>query len=224
MYTERTTELWSLVTADLDTIDLAHAHDHIQRVTHWAKKIAESLQPDEPRFVELCVAAAIVHDLDNIPKESPDRALGGERSAIAAEGPLRGAGFCNDERAQITAALMTSSWSKGLPPTNQIGVVLQDADRLDAIGAIGILRNSACAQAISCRGNLVSFYNSSDPMGSGNRLLDDKRYAIDHYELKLLRLIEGFHTPLGKQEAQRRHQRLEVFLSWVEDECTMEAP
>ena len=223
MYTERTAELWSLVTADLDTVDLAHAHDHIQRVTHWAKKIAESLQSTEPNFVELCVAAALVHDLDNIPKESPDRALGGERSAIAAERPLRLAGFSNEERAQITAALMTSSWSKGLPPTNQIGTVLQDADRLDAIGAIGILRNSACAQAISSRGNLVSFYHRADPMGSGNRILDDERYAIDHYKLKLLRLIDGFHTPLGKQECPAKTSAL-GFLSWVADECAMETP
>lgn len=223
MHTERTQKLWALVAADLDNIDLAHTHDHIQRVSHWAKKIAESLNDSTPQLVELSVAAALVHDLDNIPKESPERSLGGERSAIAAAQPLINAGFNPAERAEITAALFTSSWSKGLPPSNRIGTVLQDADRLDAIGAIGILRNCACAQAISSRGNQVSFYHSTDPLGQRNRKLDDKRYAIDHYKLKLLKLIDGFHTPLGKIEATRRHQRLETFLSWVGDECQLEA-
>ena len=93
-----------------------------------------------------------------------------------------------------------------MTPTNPIGIVLQDADRLDAIGAIGIARNIACAQAMSCRGNRGHFYHHSDPLGQSTRTKDDKRYAIDHFAIKLLRLAETMNTPLAKQEATRQRQ------------------
>ena len=194
-------------------------HDwwHIFRVWTLAKKIAA----EEKAQLETVELGALLHDIADWKFHNGDDSIG---PAMAQEFLSN-----NDVDPQLTESVVdivsTISY-KGAgvatPMKTLEGKIVQDADRLDAIGAIGILRNCACAQAISSRGNEVSFYHSSDPLGQGNRQLDDKRYAIDHYKLKLLKLIDGFLTPLGKQEATRRHQRLEIFLSWIGDECQLE--
>ena len=90
---------------------------------------------------------------------------------------------------------------------------LQDADRLDAIGAIGVMRNVACAQAMSSRGNNGLLYNPQDPLYKSSRPLNDKKFAIDHFFKKLLLLHKDFHTPYAQEEARRRHDFLLTFLN-----------
>jgi uncharacterized protein len=200
--------LWPLVTARTGGPDLAHDADHVLRVYDWAVRIAAAEGDD----ADLCGAAALVHDLVNIPKESRDRPLGGERSAIAGRELLVAAGYTPDETDTCVEAVRTSSWSRGLRPTNRVGVVLQDADRLDAIGAVGIARNFATAQAMSSRGTPGRFYDPADPFGERARALDDRRNALDHWPLKLLRLEAGLHTGTARAEGARRHTFLLAFL------------
>src|SRR5690606_30520257 len=117
------------------------------------------------------------------------------------------------DNAEITAiadAVRTSSWSRGLPPSGPLGAVLQDADRLDALGAIGIARLLACAQHMSRPGSPGRFYDPMDPLGQG-RPLDDRRNALDHCAAKLLKLAEGMHFPSAQAEARRRHAVIERF-------------
>jgi len=78
------------------------------------------------------------------------------------------------------------------------GKIVQDADRLDAIGAIGIARTFAFAGS---RGNVIY-----DPEGL------DLSYAIQHFYDKLLKLKELMNTKTGKLLAEERHQYLEGFL------------
>ena len=146
--TARHARLWPAVATQTAGEDLAHDADHVLRVYAWAVRIARA----EGEDVDLCGAAALVHDLVNIPKESRDRPLGGELSAVAGKELLEDAGYTKDEVHACAEAVRTSSWSRGLAPVNRIGVVLQDADRLDAIGAIGAARNFATAQAMASRG------------------------------------------------------------------------
>ena len=209
MHCERHNILWKRIQAEIDSLDLAHDQLHVLRVYRWAIRIAEDLNvcPD------LCGAAALLHDIVNIPKESELRAQGSTLSAIKGSTLLPTSGYSADETQQIVEGIRTCSWSKGLEPTNDIGRVLQDADRLDAIGAIGIARNMACAQAMSSRGNAGQFYHEGDPLGKGSRTLNDKRYAIDHFSIKLLRLSATLHSTLAQKEAERRHQFLLAFLN-----------
>lgn len=206
----RHTALWERVSARTDTQDLAHDADHVLRVYAWAVHIARA----EAAPVDLCGAAALVHDLVNIPKESRDRPLGGELSAVAGREVLEEAGYAPAEVAACVEAVRTSSWSRGLAPSGPVGLVLQDADRLDAIGAIGAARNFACAQAMATRGSPGRFYDPADPFGEAGRPLDDVRNALDHWPRKLFRLRAGFHTPTAQAEAERRQQFLEAF--WEE--------
>ena len=208
--------LWDEV---LDTIthqDLAHDWLHVQRVTKWAMRIAISINADE----ELAGATGILHDIINIPKESTERSLGGELSAIAGVEFLNSVGFNPEEISIVTEAIRTCSWSSGKHPTNLIGKVIQDADRLDAIGSIGLMRNIACAQAMTSRGTNGRFYHPDRPIpwDAEANILDDRTFAIDHFFKKLLLLKAGMHTDVAKTEAEIRHQWMVTFLRELERE------
>ena len=206
LYYPRHHLLWAKITHDDD--DLAHDTEHVIRVYRWAVQIAaeESVDPD------LAGAAALVHDLINIPKESQDRALASEKSAEYSANILPLANYTDSEIAQIIEAVRTCSWSRGEKATSKLGEVLQDADRLDSIGAIGIMRNMACAQDMRSRGNNGVFYEPVDPFGKERQQLNDKQYAIDHFTVKLLKLAGSMNTEMAKTEAKRRHRFMLQFL------------
>jgi uncharacterized protein len=206
---ERHTTLWSLVETNTHNSDLAHDTLHVGRVYRWAMRLASEANADP----DLTGAAALVHDLVNIPKEHRDRPLGSERSAEASRGLLRASGYTDEEVALIVEAVRTCSWSRGLAPTGAIGKVLQDADRLDAIGAVGIARTFACAQAMASRGQDSRFYDPTDPMADTDRELDDSRQPVDHFFAKLLKLSATMHTETARREGAKRHQRMEAFLA-----------
>ena len=90
--------------------------------------------------------------------------------------------------------------------------VVQDADRLDAIGAIGIAR---CFYTAGRMGSLL--YDPEDPRAE-HRALDDARYAIDHFRAKLLKLQDGFQTSTGAAMARQRTDLLAGFLAQFEAE------
>ncbi len=205
--------LWSLVEPRLPPGELAHDRHHIRRVHAWVLRLADEARAD----ADLAGAAALVHDLVFVPKDSPARSEGGERSAAAAPAVLAAAGYAADEIAQIADAVRTSSWSRGLPPTGPLGAVLQDADRLDALGAVGLMRNLACAQHMAKPG-VGGFYHADDPLARSGRPLDDKAWATDHLFAKLLRLADGMHTTTARAEARRRHDFLLTWLAELEAE------
>ena len=89
-----------------------------------------SFAADEEIDPDLAGAAALVHDLVNISKESEERSLASEKSAIAGAEVLPQAGYTAQEVEQIVEAVRTCSWSRGEKATAKLGEVLQDADRL----------------------------------------------------------------------------------------------
>lgn len=206
--------LRTLAAVHLPPGELAHDADHIDRVYRWAIRLA----PEAGASIDLAGATALVHDLVPIPKDHPDRPLGGEQSARAAGPVLLAAGYSDEEAAVVIEAVRTSSWSRGFAPTSPEGMVLQDADRLDAIGAIGIARCFATAQHMSRPGDAGRFYHPEDPLARTDRPLDDRHHAVDHFRKKLLTLVTGFHLPSARVEAQRRHAAMVAFLDSLEDE------
>jgi uncharacterized protein len=173
------------------------------------------LAPEAGAEQDLAGAAALVHDLVAIPKDSPNRSLGGEQSAIAAQPLLKHVGYKAHEVATIVSAVQTSSWSRGRAPTNSVGVVLQDADRLDAIGALGVMRCIATAQHMSKPDRPGRFYEPDDPQAKQSRTLNDRRQALDHFRAKLLTLAEGMHLQTARAEAAKRHADMVRFIESV---------
>ncbi len=199
--------LWSAIEPKLPKDELAHDAAHVLRVYVWALHLA----PGAGANPDLAGAAALVHDLIQIPKDDAARPLGGERSAGAARPLLEAAGYEGAEIDAIGEAVRRSSWSRGLPPSSPLDAVLQDADRLDAIGAHGIARVFACAQSMARPDREQGFHHPEDPDGTEGRTLDDRHWALDHFALKLLRLAEGMHLPAAREEARRRHALLARF-------------
>jgi uncharacterized protein len=204
---DRHAALRALVLPHLPAGELAHDQHHLDRVYRWAMRLAPEADADP----DWCGAAALVHDLAFVAKDSPERSTGGERSAAAAPAVLARAGYDAEAIAVIAEAVRTSSWSRGLAPTNPVGAVLQDADRLDALGAIGLLRTAACGQHMSRAERPGRFYDPSDPLADGGRRLDDRMQVMDHLPAKLLRLAASMHTATARVEAARRHATLTAF-------------
>ena len=196
--------LWPLVVAACPAGELAHDAQHILRVYRWALRLADEAAVDR----DLAGAAALVHDLVFVPKDSDQRATGGERSAAAAPAVLRQVGYDDSAIVAIADAVRTCSWSRGLPPTSPLGALLQDADRLDALGAIGLARLYACAQFMSTAEKPGQLQHGDDPAGNSDRTLSDKHQAADHIRIKLLKLSESMHFPSAQAEARRRHAYL----------------
>jgi len=195
-------KLIPLVKPFYTSVDPAHDWAHVERVVSTSKKLAESENVD----VEHVLAAAYCHDLVNVPKDHPERKQASNLSAKKAEGLLLASGFSLEEVQVIQGAIIEHSYSKGLHPTSLEAAIIQDADRLDALGAIGILR---CA-AVNTQMRSI-FYNSADPLAEA-RPLDDKNFMLDHYFVKLFKLPELMNTRAGKEMAQERVRFMESFV------------
>ena len=95
-----------------------------------------------------------------------------------------------------------------------MGKILQDADRLDAIGAIGIARVFATGGSLK-----RPFYNIDDPFCKA-RKPDDKTWTVDHFYQKLLKLEFLMNTKSGKMEAKKRTKVLKEFLNQLQQEIS----
>jgi uncharacterized protein len=90
---------------------------------------------------------------------------------------------------------------------------LQDADRLDAIGAIGIARTFSVGGSEN-----RSLYNPADPFCESERQLDDTQWTLDHIKKKLMVLKNSMHTKTAKKIAEERTQFIELFVNQLRNE------
>lgn len=192
----------TLLPVNEDSGDGSHDTSHLIRVWNNAKTI----HAQEGGDLELIAAAVLLHDCVQVPKDSPLRMTASGLAARKARAVLADLLEWDGARAEIVAeAIASHSFSAGLPPTSQEGRILQDADRLDAIGLIGIARCFYTAGRLN-----TLLYDASGPRGERRELRDD-RFALDHFPRKLLRLAGAFHTPTGQRLARERQGALERF-------------
>ena len=112
----------------------------------------------------------------------------------------------------IRHAIEAHSFSAGIAPETLEAKVVQDADRLDALGAIGLARCIAVGAAL---GRPV--YEPNDPF-CRERVPDDRGASVDHFYTKLLKLAGTMQTAAGRREAERRTAFLRAFLAQLESE------
>lgn len=185
--------------------DAAHDTEHVRRVVAWARRLAEAEGAD----LAVVVPAAWLHDCVVLAKDHPDRARASRLAAEAAAGWLREQGFPADRIPAVTHAIQAHSFSAGIAPETVEARVVQDADRLDALGAIGIARTYATAGTL---GSLLVHPDDPVPLEPPARALDDRRWATDHVFVKLLGLPATMQTGTGRREAERRAAFLRTFL------------
>lgn len=189
--------------------DGAHDMAHLLRV--WAN--ARAIQAAEGGDAELLAAAVLLHDNVAVEKNSPQRAMASGLAAERGATLLAAQGWPPARCAAAAHAIASHSFSAGIVPETLEARILQDADRLDAIGAIGIAR---CFYTAGRMGSAL--YDAADPRATA-RPLADTRFALDHFQTKLLRLAEGFQTAAGQRLAQARQQRLRRFLDELAEEA-----
>jgi uncharacterized protein len=187
--------------------DLAHGWEHIIRVYNLALHIAE--QEGADRFV--VGMAALMHDLG---KTAPHEEANGnthhaDLSVTLATELLQTYRVPADKQQAILHAIVAHSFSKGGEPQTLEAAVVRDADRLDGLGAIGILRWAATG--IHRRTSETLPYHPEDPFGE-KRNLDDRRYMLDHFYSKLLKLGETMTTKTGRLLARRRTAFMHTYL------------
>lgn len=188
--------------------DGSHDLAHILRVFKNAMRIHAKEGGDG----RVLAAAVLLHDCVAVEKNSPLRSQASRLAAEKAAGILAGMGWSGEDIASVAHAVAAHSFSANIPPETLEAKILQDADRLDAIGMVGAAR---CFYIAGRMGS--GLYDPADPLGR-ERPLDDKAFAIDHFEVKLFRLAEGFRTAAGRALAAERHVRLKQVLDLFIDE------
>ena len=184
--------------------DPAHDFEHVMRVYRNAEKICNTENGNK----KLILSAVLLHDIIKI-KNRKDSAL---KSAKLSKKILKENQFLDNEISIISDAIKEHSFSKNKIPTTIEGKIIQDADRLDAIGAIGLARVFSFSGS-----NNRPFYDPNDPF-SENRVVNDDKWALDHFYEKLLTLEKKMNTKTGKSLAKKRTKILRDFLKELKNE------
>lgn len=191
------------VKQELEKDSSGHDWWHIYRVTEMAKTIAK----EEGADLFICELAALLHDIAD-DKFNDTKESGLKR----VEGWLAGQGVEETIKNHIIEIISTMSYSGGhSPPMERLeGKVVQDADRLDALGAIGIARTFAYA---GWKGE--SMYDPKIAVRedmSKEEYRKQKSTAINHFYEKLLKLKDLMNTSYVKQMAMKRHLFMEDYV------------
>jgi uncharacterized protein len=175
--------------------DGAHDGNHLDRV--WRN--AQALLEDHPEADALVVlAACYLHDLVNLPKNDPARATASRRSAVLARERLAALGFPAGRLDGVAHAIEAHSFSAAIVPRTLEARIVQDADRLDGLGAVGLARMFYIAGKMGS-----GLAHGSDPLAM-ERPLDDQAYSLDHIPVKLARLPGMMQTEAGRRLGERR--------------------
>ena len=188
--------------------DPAHDFAHIMRVYKNAEEICKKEESNR----KLVLVSVLLHDI--VKKTQSDRRTrsSADLSAEKARLILRKLKFSDNDIAIVSEAIKNHSFTKGKISTSIEGRILQDADRLDAIGAIGIARVFSVSGAKN-----REFYEPNDPF-SKTRKPNDKKWALDHFFKKLLVLENTMNTKTGKIEANKRTKVLKNYLARLKEE------
>lgn len=183
--------------------DPAHDLLHFKRVVATAK----SLCSQEAAKLEVVLPAAWLHDLVNVPKNDPRRKQASKLSADAAIEFLSQINYPEKYFSEIHHAIAAHSFSANIETKSVEACIVQDADRLDGLGAIGLARCFMVAGQLK-----RPLYSEQDPF-CVERSVDDQKFTIDHFYAKLFKTADTLKTKAGKLEGARRVTLMKQYLN-----------
>lgn len=192
--------------------DASHDISHFRRVWATAQRLAEGEEVDPLVLLTACY----FHDVVSLEKNDPQR----HRASMLAAEKTRA--ILSEHFPDFPAALLPGvshaieahSHSAQIAPRTLEAKILQDADRLESLGAIGLARVFAVAGRLG-----LGLFDPDDPFAD-RRALDDTRYALDHFQRKLLRLPETMQTGRGRALAQHNAAWLVEYMAKLSAELT----
>jgi len=188
--------------------DPAHDISHIQRVVQNTLRLTQA----ENGNPAITVPAAWLHDCVSVAKDSPLRKQASSLAAQEAVRFLESIDYPAELLAAIHHAIEAHSFSANIETETLEARIVQDADRLEAVGAIGITR---CFLTGGSMG--TPLYDPADPFAE-NRNPNDRRYTLDHFYCKLLGLADTMKTKAGRTEAGKRTDYMKAFLQQLGSE------
>ncbi|ELB2047513.1 HD domain-containing protein [Vibrio parahaemolyticus] len=191
-------------------VDAAHDIEHVKRVVKTAKQLCDEENAD----IAIVLPAAYLHDCFTYPKDHPNRKQSSAIAAKKAIAYLEGIQYPQHYHDAIAHAIEAHSFSANIRPNTLEAQIVQDADRLDALGAIGVTR---CIQ-VSTHFN-AQLYNDND-MFAKERELNDKQFTVDHFQTKLFKIVDTMNTESAKLEANKRKAFMQTYLKQLYDEVT----
>lgn len=196
-------QLEAFAAHSMGAADPAHDAQHLRRVVAQARALAAAEDAD----LAVVLPAAWLHDCVTVPKDSPERAAASRLAAEAAAQFLGQIAYPARYVPAIAHAIAAHSFSAGIAPRTLEACVVQDADRLDAVGAIGIARCLMLGGALG-----KPLYQPDEPFPT-TRPPDDARFVIDHFYAKLLGLAATMRTAAGRSAAAQRVAFMQAFLA-----------
>jgi uncharacterized protein len=196
--------------AGVEPADAGHDLGHVRRVV---KNVAW-LTDEESADAWITLPAAWLHDCVAIAKDSPLRSKGSQLAAETAAKFLQGIGYPESGLDDVRHAIEAHSFSAAIPARSLEAQVVQDGDRLDSLGAIGI------ARCLLVGGRLNRPLCALDDPFCVEREPDDSRYTIDHFYNKLFKLPDMMQTRAGKAEALRRVEIMRDYLDELREEIS----
>ncbi|HHG3075421.1 TPA: HD domain-containing protein [Vibrio parahaemolyticus] len=191
-------------------VDAAHDIEHVKRVVKTAKQLCDEENAD----IAIVLPAAYLHDCFTYPKDHPNRKQSSAIAAKKAIAYLESIQYPQHYHDAIAHAIEAHSFSANIRPNTLEAQIVQDADRLDALGAIGVTR---CIQ-VSTHFN-AQLYNDND-MFAKERELNDKQFTVDHFQTKLFKIVDTMNTESAKLEANKRKAFMQTYLKQLHDEVT----
>jgi uncharacterized protein len=183
--------------------DLSHDFNHLYRVLRLAERIAKSENAD----LDVITPAALFHDII-VYKGTSKENYEVEESALFAAKILKNIKeYPQKKIKQVVYAISVCSYSKNIKPGTLEAKVLQDADLLEATGAVSIMRTFGSSMVMQNR----SFYNPIDPFCEERRP-EDRIYSLDLFFTRLLVVDRRINTKMARQMTKRRIKFLYKFL------------
>jgi uncharacterized protein len=196
--------------------DPVHGIDHVLRVYKLAERIARAEGAD----LEIVGAAVLLHDardpLEEVEKSNGGRAEHQNASATFARGVLQSEGWPEERIAAVEHCIHAHRFRGDVPPETLEARVLFDADKLDAIGAVGVAR--AIAFAVQA-GRPVYAEPSRRFEQTGQTEAGELHSAYHEFIFKLRHLKERLYTTTGRQMAEERHRYMEDFFDRLREEA-----
>ena len=199
-------ETW--VGVQMESADSGHGIDHVRRVVENAKRIGVA----EKANLNVVLPAAWLHDCVVVAKNSPQRRMASDLASQSAERFLVEIGYPTDWIAPISHCILAHSFSANVACESIEAKVVQDSDRLEAVGAIGLSRCLMTGGAMGQR-----LYHPTEPFPI-DRAPADTEQSVDHFFAKLLGLQKTMQTNSGRAVAASRTDFLLTFLKQLADE------